>query len=212
MNKRRGLNNILKVYNLATEEDIEAGKAWYREARLFCRSAARMYGVSLDVAIAVLSALSPRNKWSNNLKDVHTVLAACKAGLGPECVKVGTFGRNKEKAFQIVRENKPSLARTSNKTAAFFDNIRNPESHDVTVDIHAYSIFFGFRAEPPSITDKQYDTMVSAYRLAAKRVGIKPYEMQAITWVVWRRLTAKHRVEKVTSSVKVEVRKFQLAA
>lgn len=212
MNKRKGINNILSVYNLATEEDIAAGKAWYREARLFCRNAARQYGVTLDVTIAVLSALSPRNKWTNNLKDVHTVLAACKAGLGPECVKVGTFTRNKEKAFAIVRDNKPSLARTSNKTAAFFDNIRNPNSHEVTVDIWAFGIFFGFRAEPSSMTDKQYETIASAYRIAAKRLGLKPYELQAITWVVFRKLTAKHRVEKVTSHSTAEVRKFKLAA
>lgn len=213
MNKRRGINNILSVYNLATEQDIEEGKAWYQEARLFCRGMARKHGVSLDVVIATLSALSPRNKWAQNLKDVDTVLTAHNAGLGPEAVKVGTFGRNKEKAFTIIREGKPALARTSNKTAAFFDNIRNPESHEVTVDIHAFSIFFGFRAEPSTLTDKQYDTIVSAYRLAAKRVGLKPYELQAVTWVVWRRLTTKHRVEKVASKQYTEgVRKFKLAA
>jgi hypothetical protein len=212
MNKRKGINNILSIYNLATEEDIEEGKVWYREARLFSRRMAKEYGVSLDVAIACLSALSPRNKWSNNLKNVEAVLLACQEGRGPETVKVGTFNRNKEKAFRIVLENAPILAKTSNKTAAFFDNIRNPESTDVTVDIHAFSIFFGFRAEPSTLTDKQYNIIASAYQLASKRVGVKPYEVQAICWIVWRRLTAKERVRKVLSSQYGNVERYSLAA
>jgi hypothetical protein len=34
---------------------------------------------------------------------------------------------------------------------------------------------------------KVYRTMQVAYVKAAKRVGVKPHELQAITWTTWKR-------------------------
>jgi hypothetical protein len=192
VNKRIGINNIRRVLSAATQEEMNQGLAWYRDARIFCRRMAKTYDISLDVAIGVLSALSPRNKWENNLRDAENVMKACKAGLGPSDVTVTTFTFNKEKAFRIIRENAPILSKTSNKTASFFDNIRNPQSNELTVDIHAFSIFMGFRAENGTLTDTHYEAIADAYRRVAKREGYRPYEVQAITWVAWKRLTAKH--------------------
>jgi len=199
MDKKKGIKNILAVYQMATEEEKAQGLAWYPNARRFCRRMAKKYGVSMQIAIAVLAALSPRNKWERNLLDVEKCLEAYLYEIGSEHITVSTFPANKEKAFRIIRENNPLLVQTSNKVAAFFDNIyRLHSSSEVCVDIHAFSIFMGFRAEQSTLTDTHYQTIADAYRLAAKRVGLKPFEIQAITWVAWRRLTSKHKVRKVT--------------
>lgn len=212
MNKRIGTNNIERVLNLATEEEVQKGLAWYRDARAFAKRMANTYNVSRGVAIAVLASLSPRNKWVRNLIDVETCLVAHSEGFGPEHVTVSTFGAMKEKAFRIIRENRPILALTSAKVASFYDNIRNPESQEVTVDIHAFSIFMGFRAEQGTLTGNNYETIASAYRAVARKYGMRPYEVQAITWVVWQRLTGKHKVVKVTPAEYGNGRAFRVAA
>ena len=38
-----------------------------------------------------------------------------------------------------------------------------------------------------NIGKKEYRLLQAAYVHAAKKVGIKAYEMQAITWMAWRR-------------------------
>jgi len=212
VNKRIGIANIKRVLAMATEEENKQGLAWYKQARLFCRRMSRTYGVSLDVAIAVLSALSPRNKWANNLRDVETVLAACKQGLGPNDVRVTTFNANKEKAFRIVHEGKPILAQTSNKTACFFDNIRHVNSDNLTIDLWAFGVFMGFRACQGTLTDTQYETIASCYRSVAKSAGLRPYEVQAIVWITFKRLTAKHNVVQVTPANYGQSVTFKVAA
>ena len=65
--------------------------------------------------------------------------------------------------------------------------------HDnCTIDGHAYNIAKGKRV---TLTDNEtgmgkaeYQKMQAAYYRAAKRIGLKVYELQAITWVVWKRI------------------------
>lgn len=180
--------NILAIYEQATEAEKAAGIAWYKEARSFCRKQAQEYGVSLEVVVAVISALSPRNKWEQNLKDAVTVLEAVRQGKGPDDVKVSTFGKNKVKAFNIVLNHKPSLVKASSKTAAFFDNIRYENSKEVTVDVHAFGIYMGVKIPVTGLTPKKYAEIAEAYRQVAEQAKLLPYQIQAITWVTWKRL------------------------
>jgi hypothetical protein len=79
------------------------------------------------------------------------------------------------------------------KVRSFFSNILEPDrSGAVTVDRHAVSVVFGF-----SLSDAQvkilersgtYLLVASAYRAAARRLGVSPCQCQAVTWTVWRRL------------------------
>lgn len=184
MNKN--VQNILSVLSKASAQEVTEGMNWYKDARAFCKKNAKEYNVSTEVVIACLSALSPRNKWKNNLRDCVTVLEAVRSGQNPEDVSVCTFNRNKEKAFAIVREGKPSLVQMSNKTASFFDNIKYASSEAVTVDMHAYSIYHGKVTPAKGLNDKEYAEVVEAYQEAAKIVGMKAYEVQAICWIQWR--------------------------
>lgn len=183
------VENILAIYSEATNIEKENGVKWYKEAREFCHNQAKEYGVSLEVVVGVLSALSPRNKWNRNLIDTVAVLEAVRQGKGPESVKVCTFNSNKQKAFDIVTGHAPNLIKKSNKTAAFFDNILFENSEAVTVDVWAFGVYMGIRIPARSFTNKQYKEVADTYIDAAKKVGIKAYELQAVCWGVFQRLS-----------------------
>ena len=80
------------------------------------------------------------------------------------------------------------------KIVCFFENIMGENT--CTVDGHAYNIYHAKRVGLTgsiSIGKKEYATIQTAYQTAGMLVEIngrtlKAYEMQAITWVVWRRL------------------------
>lgn len=190
--------NILAVYQEATEAEKQEGISWYKEARAFCRATAKEYSVSIEVVTAVISALSPRNKWKQNLKDTITVLEAVRKGLNPKDVKTCTFNKNKEKAFAIVREGKPSLVKKSNKTSSFFDNIKFEKSLEVTVDVHAFSVYHGKVVPAQRITDKKYQEVADAYKLVAMELGLKAYEIQAICWLTWLRMRKTKETNQLT--------------
>ncbi len=73
------------------------------------------------------------------------------------------------------------------KTTAFFANILGIDV--VTVDGHAKNIYDGMRRvlKNNNVGVREYGIIADAYIEAAKAVGIKGFQMQAITWVAWRR-------------------------
>jgi hypothetical protein len=82
------------------------------------------------------------------------------------------------------------------KITAFFRSICG-RLDDVTVDGHAYAIWAGQRittTKTPSISPKLWETIQRAYRLVAARSEavcghkLAPSELQAVTWVTYRRI------------------------
>lgn len=222
--------NILKTFKAATAEETETGAAWYDETREFSARLAAKYcgivrqdknhlpacGCSLKVtaesncaavAVAVVSALSPLNKWAQNKIDAENVFRAYEQNETAvkfldietlaDSVKVCTFHKNKLRAFRVIDENAPEIVQTSRKTRAFACNILNPASDCVTIDFHALSIAVGYQytaASQPSVSDSLYRDVQEAYRLAARQINrrrkvkLLPYQVQAVTWLAWRRL------------------------
>lgn len=190
-------SNIYAVYQLATVADIEEGKYWYLLASNIAMNLALKYGVSYSQAAAVIAALSPRNKWHRNVLDAENLIIAYKtAGVeGCASVKVCTFGGNKAKAIKI-------LETSSTNEQDYADILSGPKlrefycciagyADEVCIDGHAYSIWSGGRitlANIPSIGKKLREQIKEDYRQAAKEAGLKPCQMQAITWCVWRRI------------------------
>ena len=66
---RRIKRNLDYFFNLATPEQIKEGKRWYKDAHQFCQDVAKEYNVTPLQVASVVSALSPRNRWEQNLKD-----------------------------------------------------------------------------------------------------------------------------------------------
>ena len=75
------------------------------------------------------------------------------------------------------------------KIVNFFMNIVNPKSNGVTIDRHAVSLAVGRDLQGSSLqmSATQYQFFVNAYQIASKKVGLLPSQLQAVTWVEWRK-------------------------
>jgi hypothetical protein len=173
-------NNLDNYFSLATDKDIDNGIAWYKQANYICKDLAKQYNTKLETVASIISALSPRNKWPQNIKDTKTVLDAIHSGLEPDQVKVCTFHKNKYKAFLLGKE-QTSITDKSLKTFSFVNNIANLDNAYITIDVWHLRACFGttIRSTP---SRKAYDQIRRLTIAKAEQKGLKGYEYQAIVW------------------------------
>ena len=193
----KNVNNIKAIYLLATTQERIDGANWYKSAHKIALNLADNYGLTLQTAAGVIASLSPRNKWSRNVIDAENLIETFVRD--PESavnIKVCTFNKNKEKALKILRNNQDFFTDNTReilsgpKLNEFFNCILGVED-DVCIDGHAYCIFNGSRTslkDVPSIGVKLRKEIKSDFRKAAAKFNISAAEMQAITWVAWRRI------------------------
>lgn len=185
------VQNILAVFEQATDEELVHGRTWYATAKESCQLIADCNGLPLDVAVGVVAALSPTNKWEKNLIDTMALCIAFVDGGYHEDVKCSTYNTMKEKAWGILEGVEDIAAHLNGpKITDFFHCIMGDESACV-IDGHAWCIANDDRRamqEVPSIGKKAREQMQEAYAIAGKRAGMAAYQMQAVTWVAWRRL------------------------
>ena len=176
--------NLDFYFNLATDEDIKNGKMWYNEGREICKDVASKYNTTTLIAAGVISALSPRNKWEQNIKDAYKVFEAIKQGLNAEDIKVCTFHTNKFKAFAIARS-EVKITDKSLKTFNFVNNLASDSNYYLTVDIwHLRACFNNsIKIDNASIGRIAYGQIKDLTIAKAKELGLKGYELQAILWL-----------------------------
>jgi len=176
--------NLDFFFNLATNKEIKEGKEWYKVANKFCVDAATKYNTEPLVVASIVSALSPRNKWENNLKDAIKVLEAVKDGKQPEQIKVSTFHKNKFKAFNIAK-GLQEITEDSRKTFNFVRNIAHLDPQALTIDIwHLRACLRQFKSiGSASIGRLAYEQIKSLTIKKANKLGLKGYELQAIIWL-----------------------------
>ena len=172
--------NLNYFYNLATEEDRAKGKAWYYKAHEFAAKKAVEYGYNIETVAAVLSALSPRNKWERNLIDTDTVLHAVRNNIPVDQIKVCTFNQNKEKAYRIAQF-KEVLNTKAPKTYAFLQNIAYLNHQFVTIDIWHQRAAFNQMFEI-NFNKTIYEELQKITIEEAKQHDLKGYQYQAIIW------------------------------
>lgn len=176
------VRNILSVYRSADPASVSAGMTWY--------NAAHDYAIYLDPenverAAGIIAALSPMNSWTNNKRKAALVYVnGCAAGAG--------LYSNVAKADRILAGEHPLDVLGGRKVTSFYLSIVDPESTvaEPVIDRHAHDIALG-RVTDDSVRQRlggkgYYDTFAAAYVRAAKRVGITPKQLQAVTWVEWR--------------------------
>ncbi|ASZ75524.1 hypothetical protein KIW74_gp04 [Mycobacterium phage Kimona] len=172
---RTVVDRIMRVFARATEQDILDGKGWYTEAQAVARELAENADISVTAAAAVIAHLSPRCPWERNIAMARELVYTGDTK--------GLRGNIRKAQRAMVADDPMSTFGKGPKTKAFAANILGDE-HAVTVDVWAARI--------AGITEEQlgrvgvYEAVAHAYRLAAKRAGITPAQMQAITWVVIR--------------------------
>ena len=188
----RMVHNITSVYNDADELQHAEGLLWYDQAKRAAYRMAVKHDVPVYIAVAVIAALSPNNKWSRNLTNADALIGAFVNGDGIDSVKVSTYHKMKAKAWDILAarpdyENAKRMLKGQKITSFFMDIMGE---FNVTIDGHARNIAYGERVgltdDRSNIGVREYRGLQAAYEETAQRVGLMPYQLQAITWRVWR--------------------------
>jgi len=192
----KNVRNIKAIHALASAAEVADGMAWYGIAKSIAVVIAEDYGIPASQAVAVLAALSPRNKWTRNVVDCEALVSAYVAGGAEQALetKVCTFGANKAKAVRILESGLETLPTaleilSGPKLREFASCIAGLD--DVCIDGHAWCIWQGSRvtlADVPSIGVRLRREIKADYAQAAADLGLRASELQAITWVTWRRI------------------------
>lgn len=176
--------NFRALYALATPDEIASGRAWYDSARETIVQWANASGRSVANVAALVAVLSPQCDWERNLAAAFALLNGDTVGAGPLPTSV-------EKARRVLDENLTdtrAVMPTGNKVAAFAANLAG-DNDAVTIDTHMVE---ASRNSPDAIAsfpkDAAYAQLAFAVKLAADEVAESPAALQAIVWVVWKRL------------------------
>lgn len=184
--------NITSVYRDADKLQHAEGLLWYSDALKSANLMAIKHGVPVYIAVAVIAALSPNNKWSRNIINADALIGAFIRGDGIDSVKVSTYHKMKAKAWGILAArpdyDTAKAMLKGQKITSFFCDIMG--EFNVTIDGHARNIAYGERVgltdDRTNIGVREYRALQAAYEEAAQRLGLMPYQLQAITWRVWR--------------------------
>lgn len=189
------VKNILAIYRQASDADRDDGIWWYARAKVAAKDISIRHDIPVRIVVGVMAALSPNNRWERNVADADRLIAAYLNGDDIESVRVSTYNKMRAKAWAILDAmptDDQHVMRLLNgqKIVSFFSNIMG---HDTcTIDGHARNIAFaervGLTDSRTTIGKKLYQELQDAYVVAAHAAGLKAYEMQAITWVVWKRI------------------------
>lgn len=180
--------HIIATLMEATDVEINAGSYWYTDAHELAWTLAGEGGV--EMAAGVIAALSPRTPWGRNKELAVRAFADGHAS--------GTLGVSVRAADRILAGEDPLTVLKGDKVRNFYLSIMGG-TNSVTVDRHALEVYLGKRfldAERPPVGKRLYREVSEAYVIAAddweaRKHGLTPVQVQAITWLVWRR---KHLV------------------
>jgi hypothetical protein len=186
------VHNIMACYRAADSVQVNEGLLWYSDAKQAAHDIAVKHNVAVYIVVAVIAALSPNNKWSRNVVNADALIGAFIRGDGIDSVKVSTYHKMKQKAWDILaaRPDYDGAKRMlkGQKITSFFMDIMG--EFNVTIDGHARNIAYnervGLTDDRTNIGVREYRAIQAAYEEAARRLRLMPYQLQAITWRVWR--------------------------
>jgi thermostable 8-oxoguanine DNA glycosylase len=169
------MSTYSKIYSSiaarATYGQIEEASKWYLDAENVAREVARNLGATLEVGATVVSAFSPRERWTNN------VAKAISFSLGNN---VPGFKNNMTMANNALTMGFKAL--NGPKTNAFAKAIAGDENA-VVIDVW---MLRALGIEKKSPTQSQYKEMAKAVTLVAMKYGMTPRAMQALIWIIVR--------------------------
>mgnify|MGYP003663188375 FL=1 len=193
--------NITAMYKLATPDEVKAGLDWYANAHTEALTIANRFEIPLTTVVGVIAALSPNNKWERNITNASDLIAAYLDGEAVESVKVSTYHTMRNKAWSILDDqlqcSSEILTRLNGqKIKSFYECIMGFE-WGICIDGHALNIWrnerYALTSDKTNIGKRLYAEIQADYLEAGVATffhgrALTAYEMQAITWTVWRRV------------------------
>ncbi len=164
------------IASKATPAQIEQATQWYADAELLAHDLIRIFksrnvDVTLEQSASIISAFSPRQRWSRNVV---------------QAIEFANGGKPKGlKNNLTMAENSLTMgfsALKGQKTNAFAKAIAGDESA-ITIDVWmCYAA--GLETNSPNKT--QYKELSLAVENVAKEMKLTPRTMQALIWIVFR--------------------------
>lgn len=185
---------IYDLYAMATEEEKQTD--WYADAYHFTNDLSEKYDISPVQVAHLIAAISPQTKWEKNKEYAILALQGWEAVTNgwldrKDLDKIHKYGAMSDNGYAVLFGEDYSLGQ---KTTSFAANIMG-NKQIVTVDSLAMSILFGFyeKAGSYKIHNIAYVYAQSLYVHCANTLGIFPAQLQAVVWVVCRRLKKAHK-------------------
>ena len=190
------VHNITSVYRLATSQEHANGIDWYPNAHRIVCEWAETFERSIANVACVVAALSPQMEWKRNLVIAADILAGNPPSIG------GSIHRFVSIAERIRDDRATDTAPyfiNGCKVRSFAANLAGSLS-TVTVDTHGAQIAAGCPTANLRVDIwRRYEPVARAYVDAAKRAHVRPSELQAVTWLVWKRLYPQGRKNALRS-------------
>jgi hypothetical protein len=155
----------------ATFGQVEQASKWYMDAERVAAQVARNLDSTLEVGATVVSAFSPRERWTNN------VTKAISFSLGNN---IPGFKNNMVMANNAIAFGYDALKGL--KTNAFARAIAGDEQA-VVIDVWMLRAV-GIEKKTPS--QSQYNELAEAVKKTAFEYGMTPRSMQALIWIMIR--------------------------
>lgn len=174
--------NLLWTLDSATESQYTRGLRWYDEANAECYALSSRLGIPFTRFAGLVSALSPQMRWEDNIN------AAFGTVTDPD-YRPPTYGINVKKAERILKGEPVEQVLNGPKTIAFYRCILDPwSSESVAIDRHQIRLLYPLREdkERQRILNVLYAELEEVHREVAGGEGMRPHEVQAITWLVQR--------------------------
>ena len=174
---RTQVKHIETVLRAATGTEWAEGLKWYSQANEWAAS----MGDTVSVAHAC-AILSSQCDWETNKLNTELV-----ASLGPK-VTIFASRKQKQEAHEALK-GRFRIPPSRLKTYAFASLIANPYSDRLVIDRHAIQIAYGIiDAAGINITKKRYHETSGAYQRVAEKLNLQPSQVQAITWIAYKRI------------------------
>jgi hypothetical protein len=155
----------------STMQQMEQAATWYFEAQEVAEDVAENLGVSLEIGASVVSAFSPRERWSSN------VAKALAFSMGKPVTGLGNNLRMAQAALENGFDALNGL-----KTNAFARAIAG-DTDAVVIDVWMMRAA-GMQIDSPN--KSQYTMLSDTVRKIASEHGITPRTTQALIWIVKR--------------------------
>lgn len=165
------VNTYREIASKATYGQIEQASKWYIDAEKVADKVADNLGISLENAASVISAFSPRERWTAN------VAKSIAFSLGQTPVGLTNNLRMARAAVSIGFD-----ALKGPKTNAFARAIAGDENA-VVVDVW---MMRALGLEKKSPNKEEYKTIARAIKTVATEFGMTPRAMQALIWIIVR--------------------------
>jgi hypothetical protein len=170
-NEQMAYDNYLALVLESNFGQVEQASVWYCDAEKVALEVSRNLDTSLEVGASVISAFSPRERWTSN------VAKAIAFSLGEKVTGLSNNLKMAEASLILGYD-----ALKGQKTNAFARAIAGDENA-VVIDVWMMRAA-GMEKDSPNKTE--YAELSEAVRRIAERFGMTPRTAQALIWILVR--------------------------